>query len=41
MSNISIAAALCAAAYEIDWESGDPKFLLKGIADELKGYGQA
>lgn len=32
----SIAAALRAAAYTIDWESGDPKFLLENVAAELE-----
>ena len=31
-----IAAALRAAAYTIDWESGDPKFLLENVATELE-----
>ena len=30
------AAALRAAAYTIDWESGDPKFLLENVATELE-----
>ena len=30
------AAALRAAAYTIDWESGDPKFLLENVAAELE-----
>ncbi len=30
------AAALRAVAHEIDWESGDPKFLVLAIAAELK-----
>lgn len=35
--DVKIAAALRAAAYETDWESGDPKLLLEGIAAELEG----
>ena len=30
-----VAAALRAAAHWVDWESGDPKFLVLAIADEL------
>jgi len=30
------ATALRAAAYTIDWESGDPKFLLENVATELE-----
>ena len=33
---IAIAAVLRAAAYTIDWESGDPKFLLENVAAELE-----
>jgi hypothetical protein len=35
-SHVIAATALRAAAYEIDWESGDPKFLLEAIAAELE-----
>jgi len=36
-SSITIAAAaLRAAAYHIDWESGDPKLLLENVANELE-----
>ena len=31
------AAALRAAADQVDWESGDPKFLVLAIAAELEG----
>lgn len=33
---LRIAAALRATAYNLDWESGDPKFLILSIADELE-----
>ena len=32
-----IAAALRAVAHQVDWESGDPKFLVLAIAAELEG----
>jgi hypothetical protein len=31
------AAALRAAAHNVDWESGDPKFMVLAIAAELEG----
>jgi hypothetical protein len=34
----AMAAALRAAADQVDWESGDPKFLVLAIAAELEGY---
>lgn len=33
-----IAAALRAAAFEIDWELGDPKLLLENTAAELENH---
>lgn len=36
MNDLSPVALRAAAAYEIDWESGDPRFLLENTAAELK-----
>jgi hypothetical protein len=32
-----VAGALTALAVNADWESGDPKFIVLGIAEELAG----
>jgi hypothetical protein len=34
----SITSVLRTLALEVDWESGDPKFLVLSIADELDEY---
>jgi hypothetical protein len=34
----SITSVLRTLALEVDWESGDPKFLVLSIADELEEY---